>query len=319
MAESIYQQIADNISGGVLDRNFSPVEEGDDQTSTMFAPGAMDGICMYHMRPEALDEEGRAQMAAALKAAAERSCQTADALFYEWAKEHRVISHIDDLQKYVIDHAGELDPGNVHYTALSLILYSCHIECVKTGLSLLELFREPAEDLKEIIRLLGLSDEFTVFSLWNMHNWEKGNEEIFSLAKKVHGWGRIHAVEQLEPETEEIRHWLLTEGTVNDVVHAYSSLTCWIKSGAQEVLFGHPAEEEWEGLNTLIKGLLDEGPVPGISQLDNAKTVLLRFLELAPGYPVTAGIKDTVQSIREWARQGGEAFSSVVKACDRIR
>ena len=94
-----------------------------------------------------------------------------------------------------------------------------------------------------------------------------------------HGWGRIHAVEHLKPDTEEIRHWLLTEGTINSVTNSYSALTCWYKSQAESILFGQPTPEEYKGITILIEGLLNEGPVQGISALKNAEQVLQRFLE----------------------------------------
>ena len=192
------------------------------------------------------------------------------------------------------------------------------IECVKVGLALLELFSEPEDRIKEIIRRLGLYDEFTIFSVWNMQKWENGNSEIFSLAQKTHSWGRIHAVERLEPETDEIRHWLLTEGTVNDVVNAYSSLTCWQKSGAEEILFGNPTQEDFKGIVTLVEGLLDEGPVPGISELENAESILLRFLELAPEYSPGINEYETILSVREWAEDEDVNLSSVSKAGDSV-
>lgn len=315
MEKSIYQQIADHVSDGVLDAGFSLPEEAGN-SPLRFAPGAFDGLCVYHMGHSELDADAAKQMAAALGTAAKGDCSGADTLFHEWTKEHRTVSYIDDLQNYVLDHAKELDPENVYRAALSMVLDSEHIECVKVGLALLELFGEPEEDLKEIIRCLGLYDEFTIFSVWNMLKWENGNQEIFSLAQKTHSWGRIHAVERLEPETDEIRHWLLTEGTVNDVVNAYSSLTCWQKAGAEKILFGHPTREEFAGIITLIEGLLDEGPVPGISNFENAESILLKVLELMPEYSPDINEYETILSVREWAEDGD--FSSVSRASDRI-
>lgn len=318
MEKSIYQQITDHISDGVLDADFSLPDEEVGWSPLRFAPGAFDGLCIYHMRHGELDADAAKQMAVALKTVAKGDYSRTNTLFHEWTKDHRTVSYIDDLQKYVLDHAKKLDPENVHRVALSMVLHSDYVECVKVGLALLELFAEPEDRIKEIIRRLGLYDEFTIFSVWNMQKWENGNPEIFSLAQKTHSWGRIHAVERLEPETDEIRHWLLTEGTVNDVVNAYSSLTCWQKSGAEEILFGNPTQEEFEGIVTLVEGLLDEGPVPGISELENAESILLRFLELAPEYSPGINEYETILSVREWAEDEDVNLSSVSKACDII-
>jgi hypothetical protein len=318
MEKSIYQKICGNITDGMLNPDFMLDEEDADGTEIRWAPGAMDGVSIYHMLPSGLDAAQTKKMARALKCAASGNFPEADVLFFEWTKEVRAITCVDELQQYVIAHARTLDAENVLHTAVSMMLYSTHIECVKIGLELLELFGEPQENLKEIVRRIGLYDEFTIFAVWNMRQWENGNTEIFDLAKKVHSWGRIHAVERLEPETDEIRHWLLTEGTVNGVVNAYSSLTCWQKSGAEEILFGSLTPEEYAGITTLIDGLMDEGPVPGISEIENAEAVLLRYLELAPKYHLSADAYDMISTIKHWADDEDVNLPYVSAACGQI-
>ena len=316
MEKSIYQQICDKITDGILDSDFALYEQDSDASEIKWAPGALDGVYIYHMPHADLDAAQAKRMARALKCAAGGDFPKADAMFFEWTKDVRAVSCIDELQKYVIGHERSLDAGNVFHTALFLVLYSTHIECVKIGLELLELFGDPQEKLKEIIRRIGLYDEFTIFAVWNMLKWEKGNDEIFALAKKVHSWGRIHAVERLSPDTDEIRHWILTEGTINTVENAYSSLTCWQKSGAEELLSGKPTPEEYAAITTLIDGLIDEGPVPGISEIENAESVLLRFLELSSDYTLGTDEYDVILSIRQWADD--ENLPSVSSACDQI-
>ena len=314
MKTPIYELICDNITDGVLRVDFSLPDESPDGSAVKWAPGAMDGVTMYHMGRSPLDDTQRTKMEKAVRTAAAGNDTEAEALFFEWTLQNRAIRVIDELQKYVMDHSAELEAGKVYGTALSMMRGSSHIECVKIGLSLMELLNVRDEKVKEIIRTLGLYDEFTVFSVWNMHTWENGNDEIFALAGKVHGWGRIHAVECLQPETEEIRHWLLTEGAVNDVMSAYSALTCWLKSGAEEILYGRPTPEEYKGIVTLIEGLLDEGPVTGISELENAPEILLRFLELAPEYDLSVRDYDVILSVCQRAEDENSPIPQVSDA-----
>lgn len=130
-----------------------------------------------------------------------------------------------------------------------------------------------------------------------MQKWKNGNEEIFRLAKLTDSWGRIHTVEHLEPETEKIRHWLLTEGTINGVINVYSSLTCWQKSGAAELLFGELTEKECQEIATIIDGLLDEGLVLGISEIKNREQILIRFLEQSQVFAKTADDFNKILSV----------------------
>ena len=298
MSRSIYQLICDNIKDGVLDENFEIPDEGGSEIK--WAPGAMDGVTLYHSAHQGLGPDETKKMARALKAAASDNFPEADALFKEWTERNRAVSVVDELQDYVIKHADRLPPRGMHNTAMNLVLNSEHKECVKIGLEILELFGEPDEAIKEMIRRVGLYEEFTIFSVWNMQKWESGNDEIFKLARKVSSWGRIHAVERLEPETEEIRHWILTEGAMNYVMPAYTALTCWYKSQAEEVLFCRPTTEEFAGIATMIEGLLDEGPVAGISRIDNAFEILSRFVTIAPEYQLTDDEFRVVESAKEW-------------------
>ncbi len=59
-----------------------------------------------------------------------------------------------------------------------------------------------------------------------MRRWADGNDAVWEAAQHVSGWGRIHAVAQLEPGSDAIRRWLLLEGWRNNVAPDYSALTC---------------------------------------------------------------------------------------------
>ena len=313
MEKSIYRMICENINDGVLNEGFSLSDEG--LPGVSFAPGAFDGMCIYHMGYSGLNAAETKQMAQAIKYASDGDYEKADDLFAEWTKRNRAVSVVDDLQKYVIDHQNELNLGNICNTALSMVRSSWHAECVKIGLELLELFRVDEEDIREMIRNLSLYEEFSLFALWNIRKWEDGNQEVFELAKKLGSWGKIHAVEILQPQTEEIRRWLLFEGTFNEVVNAYSAYTCWQKSGAEEILSGQPSEETYKALLKLINALLDEGPVRGISLLEDPEKTLLRLTELAGQYELDTDDYQVFLSLRHWADDREEPIRSLSSAC----
>ncbi|MBQ2597109.1 MAG: hypothetical protein II581_04295 [Oscillospiraceae bacterium] len=317
MEKSIYERISESLVDGVLPDGFSLPDEAD-SAPVKFAPGAFDGICIYHMGLDELDDEGRAELGRALASASTGDRAETDALFFEWTKKHRALSMVDEIQNYVRDHKDELKIGYMYQSAKYMIFHSAHIECVKIALELMEMFRGPMADVVDAVRVLGLYDEFTIFAVWNLRKWEDGNEEVFDLAKKVRGWGRIHAVEFLEPDTDEIRRWLLLEGCENDVMPAYSALTVWEKCGAEELLKGKPTQEEFEAILRIIEGLLDEGPCLGISRVENAESVLLRVLELMPDHVPTLDGCGTVLGMKHWAEKRKEPLPAVVRACDEV-
>ena len=294
---SLYEIIGQNMKDGILPEDFSLPEEGD---GVRFADGAKDGILLYHARPAELTEEGRRQMAKALELAAALKKKEADAAFTELGRLISAVSVIDAFSDYILDHAKELDPQNVFKTALYLIMLSKDREAVKFGLAVVELLQPAGETLKSVIRRIGLSDEFTLFAVWNMQHWDGGNEEIFDLARKVHGWGRIHAVESLEPDTEEIRDWLLHEGIRNAVMPEYSALTVWNKARVAERLKGPLTQSEFESVTRILSALLSEGPVPGISAVANAEEAIADYLAQAVHFSLDEEEQATVRELQNY-------------------
>ncbi|MBR2670672.1 MAG: hypothetical protein IKE27_00555 [Oscillospiraceae bacterium] len=299
MDGSIYIQIKQGITEeGILPEDFSLKTETAEE-SIPWAPGAQDGVTIYHINYPGLNDEEYTKMEEALKSASAGDSAAAGRLFSELTKNVRAVSIVDELQGYIFENKDDIDAKNLFWTAVTLVKESLNPECLKIGMELLELFKHPS-DIREIIRTVGLYDEFTIFSVWCMMNWEDGNRDIFELAKKVRGWGRVHAVEKLKPENEEIRQWLLTEGCRNEVLPAYSALTCWEKAGAESILFGTPTVEEFKGLSLIIGGLLDEGPITGISETDDPVGIINRFLEISGNYPLTDADRGVIASARDY-------------------
>ena len=314
---SLYEYILENVKNGRLSKDFC-LPEAEGEAGVRFADGAMDGIILYHMGSEPLDEEGEAKLAVAVKAASAGEWEEADRAFSELGRRFRTVGTIDRLQSYIIQNQETLSADGVYRTARRLILRSADRESVKSGLAMLELFPAPEEKLKEAVRILGLSDEFTVFALWNMRKWENGNREIFDLARKVRGWGRIHAVEMVEAETPEISEWLFLFGADNDVMPAYSALTVWEKAGCRERLRGLLTPEEFRAFGRLFRALLDEGPVTGISDVENAGEELLQYLFLVENFALSEEDRGAVEEIRDWAAGEGRDLPAVVEKCEEI-
>ena len=317
MSEAILKTIVGALSGDCLPADFSLPEEEEEALGLRFAAGAKDGIYFYHMAPEEPEQSVSDRLGEAIEAAASGQMEEAEALFYALTKERWAVALVDDLHQYMAEHAAALDAQKLWGTAVSFIAESSHAECVKIGLEILELYDIP-DDVKTPIYTLGLCDEFTLFVAWCMQSWQDGNDRLFHLAQRVHGWGRIHAVELLKPETPEIRRWLLAEGWDNTVHPAYSALTCWEKSGAEAVLKGQPTEEEYHGLSGMLAGLLDEGPITGISEIEGAEELLLRFLALSRERKLSAKDKETLSAMQSWAESREEPILTVSTACRKI-
>ena len=280
---TIYDYIYNHLNKeGYLDRDFS-LPKSDDENRMMFADGALDGISIYHMPNVTLDDDTRAQLAKALREAANGNPSEANDIFLDVKEHHNAVDFVLGLQDYIMDHMDSLDPNELWHYAFYLMLNETDRELVKIGLSILELFREPEEKIKRAFRTLGLSDEFTLFVIFNMKHWENANEEIFNLAKHVYGWGRVHAVRLIEPSTQEIKDWLLREGYRNEVMDGYTALTCFEGSDAALRLDSKLSDEDYRHIGDLIVNMLDDEPIPGISSLEDPADILYKYFKQSEG------------------------------------
>ena len=315
---SLYEYICKAVVDGHLPNCFSLPQE-EDETKIRWMDGSLDGVSVYHMGVSEMPEDGRALMIEAVRTASDGKFEEADRLFTKLGQGVHAIAAIDELQSYIIDHKSELSAECIHGYAVHALVTSTDRECLKYALSIFELFdTDGNKGLKRAIRTVGLSDEFSLFSIFVMLRWADGNNEVFQLAKKIHGWGRIHAIERIEPSNEEIRDWLLKEGVHNEVMSAYSALTCWEKSDAGKILQGIPTREEFSGIRDIIEGLLDEGPVPGISQVEDADKVMIRFLELAGNMNLELDDYDVIRVIRIYYENENVNHVEIVSLCRKL-
>lgn len=139
---------------------------------------------------------------------------------------------------------------------------------------------------------------------------------MWEAAQHVSGWGRIHAVAQLEPGSDAIRRWLLLEGWRNNVAPDYSALTCVEKSGLAEALHsGALHSAEFTAAGELLPYLLSEGPVAGISALESSGVFLQDYLTLAEARAAAASDFEAVQSLRDyWAAPENAGRNSAAPA-----
>ena len=84
----------------------------------------------------------------------------------------------------------------------------------------------------------------------------------------------------MKADTEEIKTWLLENGVHNAVLPAYSGLDCYEKTDFLEYLKSPMSKVRYQGMADIISALLDEGPVPGISEIEEREELLRLFLQV---------------------------------------
>ncbi len=171
----------------------------------------------------------------------------------------------------------EKDEERVQQEALWLLEHAAHREVVKFALVIFGCTN--CEAYKERLQAIAFHEEFTGVALFALKNGTRNaNDFIWQLAKTVKGWGNIEAVNFLQPETEEIRHWFLSEGTKNDILNSYSSVAC-AEKGRLDVALHEPeiSTELFTGASEIIEGLLSEDGHMPIDEYEYAGQVLMRY------------------------------------------
>lgn len=320
---SIYELIHNSIQDGVLPERFCLPAEGAERLP--FADGAKDGISVFHVQFEGLQEGDRKLLASIFAAIREERREEADALVHRLTEGVLVLQIVDEIQQYVIDRKEELEADILQQYAVHLVVSSAYRESVKFGMTLLSLLPQ-TEVLKDILRELGLCNEFTIFTIFIMHNWEDAQGEIFELTKKVHGWGKIHAVGYLDEANPAVRNWILKEGVKNTVLPAYLGRTCYRKADVESLLEEELDGEEVSAVLRIIDAMLDEGPVIGISALEDPADCLSKVLRHALKMEAPEA-EDylTVKKIADWledndyGQEEAASFAGAVLADEKCR
>ena len=274
-----------------------------DEKGLRYVDGAKDGICVYHMGAAEITQKDIEEINTVITLANTGDYDQADSVLEKLCERIRVVNFIDELQDCILARKDEIEDKFYIYS-LHLMTQSANIECVKAGMMIQELFGQ-SEEVKGMVRTLGLSDEFTLYSVFIMRNWENGNTEIMNIAKSVSGWGKVHAVHYIEPETEEIKYWLLTGAVSNDVMPAYSGWDCYKKADVEAILKKDGLTyEELEGVLSIVDAMLDEGPVLGISNIENPKEILLAVLNHSIKHlPLSSKNCEVISDISDWQKE----------------
>ncbi len=131
---------------------------------------------------------------------------------YMFIIQHRTLGYIDDFLEALMNEA-ENNTTLLHFcinTARQFLLSGVHREAIKFGIAVLGVCRLDEKEISMLMQF-GLADEFARFVAVALARNEK-NEEVFYLAQRTKGWGRIAYVDYVKINDEKKREWILLEG-----------------------------------------------------------------------------------------------------------
>ena len=311
---SIYELIKNSIqSNGELPEDFRlPLK---DPNGIPWADGAMDGVYIYHTVGNEEDIEPLKNIVFQISEGKFEEAQTnLDKLDFS------MVSRTNSLLSWIIQEQKQINLNNLYEFASSQLVTTKNIEIIKFCLSILAIMNvETDEETIEKVKILALSDEFTLYCLNIFVKLENSNEEIFKIAKKVKGWGRVHSIGYLEATNDEIKEWILEEGCHNYVLPAYTAYTCAKKINLIEILNQDKiSSKKFNDISYLMNALLDEEAITGISTLEDKELLIERYLEKAKTLSSTEEDYHAVITLKEYIKNNKEINSALIKICDEI-
>ncbi|MFW6639303.1 hypothetical protein ACOALZ_04605 [Nocardiopsis algeriensis] len=171
-----------------------------------------------------------------------------------------------------------------------------HRNAIKIALGLLGLCGDERE--RELFVLLGTLDEFTLYAavaLWR--SVPDPEPDLFRLARRATGWGRIHAVKRLEGTTDPtILAWLLREGFRSGIMDEYLAHFAAVNGRLLDALAGGGAPGEvddalLDGAGGILSAMIlsEGGPAEGLADYPDAFAALERYAELISDAPAVLG------------------------------
>ena len=318
---SIYELIKNSIqNNGELPEDFKLPPK--DPNGVPWADGAMDGVYIYHTVRKEEDIEALKNIVFQISEGKFEEAQTnLDKLDFS------MVSRRYSLLNWIVQEEEKINLNNLYEFATLQLTTSKNIELIKFCLSVLTIVNiETDKDTIEKVKLLALSDEFTLYCLDILVccldilvQLEDSNEEIFEIAKKVKGWGRIYSIEYLQATNNKIKEWMLEEGCHNYVLPAYTAYTCAEKINLIEILNQDKiSNKKFNDISYLMNALLDEEAITGISNLEDRELLIERYLEKAKTLASTEEDYYAVITLKEYIKNNKEINNELIKICDEI-
>ena len=311
---SIYELIKSSIqANGELPEDFKLPPK--DPNGVPWADGALDGVYIYHTVGNEEDIEPLKSIVFQISEGkfeeAQNNLENLD--FF-------MISRRDPLLNWIIKEQKQINIDNLCEFTISQLSTSKNIEVIKFCLCVLEIINlETEKDTIEKVKILALSDEFTLYCLNILKNLKNSNEEIFEIAKKVKGWGRIYSIKYLKVTNDEIKEWILEEGCHNYIIPAYTAYTCAKKINLVEILNEDKiSSKKFNDISYLMNALLDEEAITGISNLEDRELLIERYLEKAKTLASAEEDYYAIITLKEYIKNNKEINNELIKICDEI-
>ena len=284
--DSIFQYISDHLDENQRlpesshDLPDQRMDENDDN-KIRFAPGFMDTLFGAQ---DSDDSKIRInQLSKLIDRIAKYGDDVCQLEFYEnIVSNNSAIDIIDAFLEEMVKRSLPIEP-HLYNFAKDLTFKTTHRNSVKFGIAILGLCQKPS--VIEDIKTIGLHDEFTVFSTVAILNLSNNPaNDLWQLAKKVDGWGKIQLVDRLVKMelTEQQREWLVLEGYKNSIMYEYLAYACAVY-GQLHIRLSETqiVDKLFTAAGEIIESLIMGGPAEDMRDYEHAAVTVEQYINHA--------------------------------------
>jgi hypothetical protein len=258
-----------------------PDEKPTNENEVRWAPGLLDS--MFGAQDSNESKLKVEELVKLLKRISEYGDKRSEANFHQLITEtDSIIGIIDDFLERAINLSPPINPYLFEFSK-DLAFKTKHRNSVKVGVALIGICK--GKSVLNEIKIVGLHDEFTLFSIVAISNisYDVVND-FWEIAKKVDGWGKIHIVERLAimelPNT--IKRWLIIDGYKNSIMYEYLAYTCAVNGELHDVLKQESVDISiFKASAEIIAALIAGGPAEDISHYQFASILIENFVRHA--------------------------------------
>lgn len=286
------------------------------------AHGALDGIITHHMVSDARKQADFVdRVMGALLRLIHNNDDEARASFYSLALGEHVVAYADAVVDR-LQAQTRIGPTDVRPHARWLVQNARHREPLKLGMVLLGATVIP-EDLEDLM-VLARHDEFALYAAIAVCNLlEHPGDMLWAMAKRLHGWGRIHVVERLAQcadDRRDIQEWLLRQGWRNEVMSQYLACACATGGDLRGALAAESVDDELlDAACEMLTAMLTDGPSDDIDHYTDGAPALAHLLRHLRQRRLGRVRLGAVTALQEWLDWPPPTPARVGHCCDTPR
>ncbi|MEV6865336.1 hypothetical protein AB0M44_30550 [Streptosporangium subroseum] len=259
-----------------------------DDGGVFISTAVLDGINTHHFRPGS-DPGAVGEIADLLQSLVTAPPHPGDlARLHERAADPPALDIADALLDELRHR--RLPKDRLHAVGRHLAEHGTRRNATKIGLVLVGACGDTRD--RGLLLLLGALEEFTLYAVVALTRTQPDPQRAaYELARRVQGWGRIHAVERLEGcDDPEIKAWLLRDGFSNGIMDEYLAHLAATTGDLYSALLESEIDDDLlDGAGGILSALALGGPAEDMTDYADAVPALSRYAELIDWHEATVG------------------------------